>query len=245
MPGHKYIGPGNSLNRGAPVDRDDEIARKHDLAYRDATKYDHIRQADKKAILDFGEDALSNWNYHSALGAAGIGLKYGVESFAGVQYPKITGMEPALKKVKSFEISSSDGTNASNPQRVQQLQPASTSGGSQAPSATTATPPDGAVNDIEMAASGLTGTGKEQASGGASSDGKEVHVIERPLSIFENRVNTYRKSHKFMTFGLAPAIIANGAATTGENYLTSYLAEIPWHIPALYLNESEFYNSPQ
>lgn len=88
---------------------------------------------------------------------------------------------------------------------------------------------------------GLTGTGKEIASGGASSDGLEEYQIERPLSIFGNKINTYRKSHKFMTFGLAPAIIAGIApGNTTDRWLTTYLAELPWHLPAFYLTQSEY-----
>ena len=95
----------------------------------------------------------------------------------------------------------------------------------------------GAVQDIEMA---LTGTGKEQASGGASSDGMELYTIERPLSIFGSNDSSYTKVHKFMTFGFADKILLQGVAADGRFFLTSYLAEIPWHIPALYLNQSEF-----
>lgn len=86
----------------------------------------------------------------------------------------------------------------------------------------------------------LTGTGKEMASGGASSDGLMEYEIERPLSIFSGRINTYKKVHKFMTFGLADVIISPTPLTEGNKYLTSYLAEVPWHIPALYMNQSEF-----
>nr|QVW56787.1 MAG: VP1 [Phylloscopus inornatus ambidensovirus] len=104
-----------------------------------------------------------------------------------------------------------------------------------------------AIPDIEMAS--LTGTGKESASGGASSDGMELYTIDRPLSNFEGRVNTYTKVHKFMTFGLAPAIIVPNPGNPSADppipsnpatYLTSWLAEIPVQIPALYLNQSEF-----
>lgn len=90
----------------------------------------------------------------------------------------------------------------------------------------------------------LTGTGKEIASGGGNSVGQAEYTIERPLSIFAGRVNTYKKVHKFMTFGLAPNVL-NLTQGTSPNfhiseYLCTYLAEVPWHIPALYLNESEF-----
>lgn len=87
----------------------------------------------------------------------------------------------------------------------------------------------------------LTGTGREQASGGASSEGKPVHVIEKPLSVFPGRVSTYTKSHKFMTFGLASVVLSNQATgRAGEKYLTTYLAEVPWHLPIFYLNQSEY-----
>jgi len=100
-----------------------------------------------------------------------------------------------------------------------------------------AQPTDTSLNsEVNM----LTGTGKEQASGGASSDGTPVYTIDRPLSIFGAKTSTYKKVHKFMTFGLADAIISNGTVADGNRFLTSYLAEVPWHIPALYLNQSEF-----
>lgn len=88
-----------------------------------------------------------------------------------------------------------------------------------------------------------TGTGKEQADGGADSMGMELYHIEKPLSLFDNRDNVYRKVHKFMTFGLAPNIMISTGATTGSQcFLSTYLAEIPWHLPALYMTPGEFAN---
>lgn len=88
----------------------------------------------------------------------------------------------------------------------------------------------------------LTGTGGAQASGGASSDGTAEYHIERPMSIFDDRISTYKKVHKFMTFGLAPNLIQPN--TTGPNvndiWLTTWLAEVPWHLPTFYLTKSEF-----
>lgn len=86
----------------------------------------------------------------------------------------------------------------------------------------------------------MTGTGKEQASGGASSDGKPLYELQKPISNFGEKVNIYKKVHKFMTFGLANTIIQPVPTTSVNCWLTSYLAEVPWHIPALYLNQSEF-----
>ena len=85
----------------------------------------------------------------------------------------------------------------------------------------------------------LTGTGQATASGGGSSMGMEEYRIERPLSKFGDTISIYKKSHKFMTFGIAPAIIQPAEANV-DTWLTTYLAEIPWHIPAFYLNQSEY-----
>lgn len=89
---------------------------------------------------------------------------------------------------------------------------------------------------------GLTGTGAEQASGGASSDGQMTHYTDVPRTLFGDNISVYKKVHKVMTFGLAPNIIT--PTGTGEfaarRYLTSYLADIPWNIPAFYMNPSEF-----
>lgn len=93
--------------------------------------------------------------------------------------------------------------------------------------------------NLMQEAMGLTGTGHEQASGGASSEGKPPYYIERPISIFDSKVNIYKKVHKFMTFGLAPNVI-QPAITSPNVWMSTYLAEVPWHIPALYLNQSEF-----
>lgn len=96
--------------------------------------------------------------------------------------------------------------------------------------------------DVEMAS--LTGTGKEQADIGGNTSMDMVYHIEKPISIFNNRSNVYRKSHKFMTFGLAPNIVTHTTGTAPSAYvnawLTTYLAEVPWHLPVLYLNQSEF-----
>lgn len=91
LPGHKYIGPGNSLFLGEPVDEDDRIAYKHDLAYNKSTTTAEILQADREAISEFWGDATTNYNYHSLLGAAGLGIKHLYEKNFGVIYPSITG----------------------------------------------------------------------------------------------------------------------------------------------------------
>lgn len=87
FPGHNYLGPGNDINNGEPVDSDDRIAQQHDRDYSNATNDSDIREADREAIWNFTKDALLNHNWHSGIGALGLGFKYGVESVTGVIYP--------------------------------------------------------------------------------------------------------------------------------------------------------------
>jgi len=86
-PRHKYLGPGNPTENGKPVDKADEIAKTHDEEYDRARTSQDIRQADRAAIGSFTGDFLEHGSVPSLVGAAGLGVKYGVESVTGVLYP--------------------------------------------------------------------------------------------------------------------------------------------------------------
>lgn len=98
LPHHRYIGPGNKLDNGEPIDEDDRIAQKHDHAYDKATGYPDIAKADLEAIHEFGSDALQNWNPHSLVGAAGLSIKYLGEKVFGPIYPNKEHMDSARRK---------------------------------------------------------------------------------------------------------------------------------------------------
>lgn len=90
FPGHKYLGPGNELNCGEPVDVDDAIAREHDRAYESATCKEDVYFADTKAIFSFMFDWVKNKNWHSAVGAIGLAFKHGTEKLLRrVLYPRL------------------------------------------------------------------------------------------------------------------------------------------------------------
>lgn len=94
LPGHNYIGPGNKArvhgNEAVPIDKDDEIAAEHDDNYAIAKTKEDIYNADYKAVRDFGSDFLKTGNYHSAIGAVGLGLKTSVERLTNrVYYPNL------------------------------------------------------------------------------------------------------------------------------------------------------------
>lgn len=90
FPGHNYFGPGNKINAGPPVDTDDYIAQQHDLAYENAKDKEDVYRADEKAIFAFIIDCIKNKNWHSAIGALGLGLKHLTEVICGkIFYPKL------------------------------------------------------------------------------------------------------------------------------------------------------------
>lgn len=230
LPLHKYTGPGNPLENGEPFNQADADSKKHDSDYNLAETQEDIQKADSKYITRagdhviegiFGGGSISD-TITGAVGGIGIGLKKAAESVVGVQYPKNLPTSTTAKPMASSTKRASTSLNDSTPPK-------------------TIAAADSSITPTDIQSEmNLTGTGREQASGGASSDGKPAYYIERPLSVFDDKINVYRKCHKFMTFGLAPAIISPPPATNPYTFLTTYLAEIPWHIPALYLTQSEF-----
>jgi len=90
FPGHKYLGPGNKMDIGPPIDTDDLIAQQHDFEYENALDKENIHRADKKAIAAFVGDCIKNKNWHSALGALCIGFKHLIEVMCcKIFYPKL------------------------------------------------------------------------------------------------------------------------------------------------------------
>lgn len=195
----------------------------------------------------------------SIIGALGIGVKYGTESVVGQIYPSLEkdnsfeipttstnlsdklmqNLRNNISRAQTSEQSSSMTNKAQKSETGERIETGDTGGEADLPHKAAGGGNSAAViEDIDMAQ--LPGSGKEQASGGASSDGMMVHYIEKPLSIFGTKSSTYTKSHKFMTFGFAPSFCIPNSGPNGDIMLTTYLAEIPWHIPAFFLNQSEF-----
>lgn len=54
-PGNHYLGPGNNLNNGEPVNNADKIAQEHDFKYTIAKTEKDIFDADKEAIKKFND----------------------------------------------------------------------------------------------------------------------------------------------------------------------------------------------
>lgn len=251
LPGTKYTGPGNSLNRGPGVNDADDDAKLHDEQYSAAHNSADIKKSDKHLLQNAGDHLIEGIQGKGTLGntilsavqGAGIGAKHIAENVVGPIYPKTYSTPSAGEPMDAGNEAESARRRRPNDNSLETgVRPAKqskvvSSSGIPASEGTS----DSSQTSEVVGTMSLTGTGKEQASGGASSEGTPPFMIERPLSTFGNKITSFKKVHKVMTFGLAPAII-NGVANVNTRLLTTYLAEIPWHIPAFYLNQSEFDN---
>lgn len=91
--GYKYLGPGNKLKKGDPINEADLIAQIHDYSYEFAKTAADIRRADREAIKQFHNSREGTFG--SILGEKGLQLKYGVESlFKDVLYPNMKSSSP-------------------------------------------------------------------------------------------------------------------------------------------------------
>jgi hypothetical protein len=89
-PKHNYLGPGNPLENGPPVDEADRIAKVHDKDYDNATNSSDVRLADTVGIHKFGKDVLNSPNLPSLAGFVGLSLKRGFEDLIGKTiYPNL------------------------------------------------------------------------------------------------------------------------------------------------------------
>lgn len=89
--------------------------------------------------------------------------------------------------------------------------------------------------------------GAEGGGGGVSGASEDIVEIPRPLNDDSFYTKHFKKQHKFFTFGFASKVLSQNIAASGSNYpahvqyyMSSSLAQIPVHIPALYLNQSEY-----
>nr|QTE03949.1 MAG: structural protein [Phylloscopus proregulus ambidensovirus] len=218
--GTKYIGSGNSLDSGAPTSLTDADARDHDIAYDKAKSFQDIQEADNTLLKQTGDhvaETLSGGGdftnfVHSAITGTGIGIKSSVEKAIGKPiYPQM----PAAGEKRAGDNTVSSTTNVKQAKANPVIQ--------------------GQVQSSDM--STLPGTAAPQAGG---SGGGMEFMYSTPKTDFGPRTSVYRKQHKFMTFGLISDPITSTDTAASTAFQVTSLAEIPWHIPALYMTQNEF-----
>lgn len=105
FPFHRYLGPGNPLDNGEPVNSADYIAKIHDKSYSIAKNKKDIFKADKVAIRQFLNDFYEKRNIGALAGAAGLSIKHSLEKkLDKIIYPRLPGKyeENIYKKTNSF-----------------------------------------------------------------------------------------------------------------------------------------------
>lgn len=68
-PRHNYLGPGTKDFTKKPYDEDDEIAKKHDLAYANAKTKEDIFKADKETSEEFYNSFKKTWHPEALIGS--------------------------------------------------------------------------------------------------------------------------------------------------------------------------------
>lgn len=135
LPGYKYLGPGNDLERGVPVNKLDAAAKKHDEKYHKITEYfkktknrknfeEEIRRADSEFLEevvthapDTAYDQVAKW-----LAVGGIGAKYVLEKYTGIIYPRVTEQDKDGNMEVPGNISSVIGQGVQNHNNVHKFQ---------------------------------------------------------------------------------------------------------------------------
>lgn len=166
---------------------------------------------------------------------------------SGVKRPRLDTSHPdsdnisddlTPNRTQSSQQSSHSGTQEAareilgNPSREQETRPI--------PSATIV-PEVAEASGSEMVLPG-TAQGQGGSGDGNSNNLMPIYRAPRPFTNFGTKISTYKKVHRFITFGLAHNFINKTASGSGGNqrWLTTFLAAIPWERPYLYLNPSEF-----
>lgn len=255
IPGHNYIGPGTQDFNKQPVDDDDTIASAHDRAYSNAKTNEDVRRADRDAIRDFAAVG----GVHGYVGAAGLAIKYGVESLTGVLYPKIPTREgrarhhpyqqvPAPPEYSSDESPPSYRSVESPPQfsSGEQYEP-SRSGNSFGSSNNLEELPSSQESSGTIIGSGMSNAGGSQPGGIGSDTGSPTPVL---IGAGHNPAGSliFTKKFQLNTAGWQFTSIQNTSfrpyGGTSYNVLATPLAVLDPNNLLLFMDEGEFARLP-
>lgn len=146
-----------------------------------------------------------------------------------------TSQGPQPQKVQALEADSSSQQSSSQGSSINPLANVQANY-----SQVSSTVPD--TIEVDM---GLPGTalGQGGAGDGNSNNTMPLYMAPKPHTMFGSKITTYKKVHRFITFGIANNWIseaATGPPAESQRYLSTALAEIPWHKPFLYMTQGEF-----
>lgn len=223
-PGHNYLGPGNPLENGEPVDEADRIAKIHDYAYSTAKTKSDIYNSDGQAIKDFASDFIKHPNLPAAAGAVGLSLKTGVERLTNsVIYPNLPGMSKRTYKQAFLDRFYRKSKHA-----------APMDGG---PSAEAMDVVDDSAGRVERSVFGGTGEGAASATSGMRGIAPLYKSISVPV---HKRTQVYRKQYllRLANDPLYSQTYTNGTRENGAYTLYPY-HDLPVHLLGFYLSPDE------
>nr|CAD7448507.1 unnamed protein product [Timema bartmani] len=237
LAGHSYIGPGNPLDNGEPVDKDDQIAKEHDQAYETAKSSKNIFDTDQRAIDAFAEDYKQHDSESKSSQGSAQSSPGSVPRTSGrdITYPEEANPRQVGSPIQEPEEIYPEGylppTPGKNIPELNREESISSSGMAS----------DG---DVHMDIAGTSGSGK-RANEGSPSGNAEKRVKAAPST---KNLPGSAKSQSLE----ASKVISAPIAGSGDNivahtvyYLTTALAQILVHKPILYMNKSEFDLLPQ
>lgn len=219
LPGHNYIGPGNELNAGEPIDSDDYIAQQHDSRYESARSVQEVREADSDAIHDFLLDSADN--IHSAVGYFGLKAKSVIENLVGHQYPP-------LPKGPKGEMSGKE--------RIDEYFPVASSSNKRQRG------PDSQI-DSPMSDEKITPQDGGGVPGGTGAS-QVATIIKNPRP--QNYCNTYKKTWQLYTAGFQFERLANASCINHDwwyastSWYSTPLAVLDPNFLPYFLNKYEF-----
>lgn len=216
-PGHNYLGPGNSLQNGTPVDRADNIARVHDYDYFKAKTKQDIFRSDLKAIKEFKADYTNKFNLPSWVGEKGLIIKHGFEKAIN-------------KTVYPFNLPSGDAREGNSQSAVDTTE-------------SLPIPSDSDFNASTMADTTNVGTGEPQGGGSAahSLHGQTANIFNGSAQNTNSVTFTYKKTYRWFAYTEQPAIRKNPETGNPEFRIGSAL-RIPVEHLGWYCSPEELFH---
>lgn len=249
-PRHNYLGPGTRDFTKQPVDEDDEIARRHDISYQQATSAQDIFDSDSKFASEFWNEYKKNGRFESLVGAAGLKLKNVTEKFIG---RPLYGMPPKKNWAAIRRINQHRAARRQNPYPIEEQEVPT--GKEQLPSIQEQTEPELEMDSEPEPLPGSSGAPMEMVAdqpraapnpggvgGSLGGGGAPMGDIYGGSSQTPNKFTLrYSKSYHFTLSNGLPQwrrFAEKGHLEHQARYRAIH--GIPWELLGMYLSEGEF-----
>lgn len=252
LPFHNYIGPGNPLYSGEPVNRADVVAQKHDWEYHTATSQQQVRDSDSRARENFKDNFILYGGVSDALGYLGLSAKSAAESVVGhVLYPgnlpersddvPLDNSEytALIGKRKFTSIRLGGGLNEKDNLRKQYILENNTMSGSR-----TAEEPALGEPPTKMLKTD-TGSARSMGTGRTGGDGPmhaaPTMTFQKGREVFKHKriISTFVHNYQY----LKHTVPSDGGTGFQWNLITPF-AYVPADVLGFYLSDNEFGSIP-